>query len=163
MAKMRNNKKIADGPKKPLSAFLMFALDQQAANDEIKNLPTAEQGRKTLSLWRSLPAEEREAYEERYRKELKAYGAAVEEYKKTDAYREHGKDKPPQETGPGRREHAITGYALFTAETRPAGETVSSHMRKTGLAWKQLSEQERKQYTDRAFLLTQKRNNPGEG
>lgn len=33
-------------------------------------------------------------------------------------------------------------------------------MRQVGLAWKQLTEQERWQYTDRAFLLSQKKTLP---
>ncbi|MFK0175273.1 hypothetical protein ACIQVR_04820 [Streptomyces xanthochromogenes] len=113
------------------------------------------------ALWKALPLEDRKVYEERYAKELKAYGTAMEAYKQTDAaYREHRQDEPSQKADARKRTNAATGYQLFTAETYPADDDNSSRMRQVGLAWKQLTEQERWQYTDRAFLLSQKKTLP---
>ncbi|XP_055354536.1 high mobility group protein 20A-like [Paramacrobiotus metropolitanus] len=82
-------KKDPNAPVKPLSAYLLFLLDKQ---EEIRRnsrdvLSVAETTKRVGQAWRTLSSEDRKIYEEQADKAKLQHAAEMEEYKKTDDYR----------------------------------------------------------------------------
>jgi len=164
--------KDASAPKRPLSGYFQWAGEnRERVQSEHGSLSLAEVTKKLGEMWRELPAGEKSGYEEKAKSEMEAYKIKFEKYKKTKKYAEHEKNlleynikmtyKPfgKDENMPKR---AQTGYMLFAAAERPKislendGKKVTEIMALVAKAWKELSEDEKKPYNDKAKKIADK-------
>jgi len=164
--------KDASAPKRPLSAYFQWAGENRERVQSESNLLTlAEVAKKLGEMWRELSAEDKSGYEEKAKSEMEAYKTKFEKYKTTKKYEAHDKNlvefnikmtyKPfgKDENMPKR---AQTGYLLFAAAERPKislendGKKVTEIMALVAKAWKELSEDEKIPYNDKAKKLADK-------
>lgn len=81
--------KDKNAPKPPLSAYLRFGKQQRAADPTLSALPAVKQGKVLSEMWSKLSDEAKEEYKNAYNKDKEVYLKEMEEYKKTDNYKEY--------------------------------------------------------------------------
>ena len=103
-------------PKRPKTAYVMFA-DHLRADPIICSQSFVEISRMVGTRWQSLPREEKYVWDIRAAQALQVYTQEMEEYRKTDAFREH-----QRYLDEFRRKHQVyhcEGYDLALSMQRP--------------------------------------------
>ncbi|EKX44022.1 hypothetical protein GUITHDRAFT_153133 [Guillardia theta CCMP2712] len=127
----------ADKPKRPLSAYFLYAGDKRATvKAKFPTIGNTEIVKKLGEMWRELPANEKKVYED------KAAAAKAEYNAKYGTVKETKPKKP------------LSAYMLFSNHVRPdvkkANPTVSfgEVAKLIGAQWRGLPESEKKKWKD---------------
>lgn len=163
---MAKRLKDKNAPKRPLSGFLLFGNDLRANNEDIKNLPVTQQAPAIAKLWKELNEIRRKEYSDKAEEAKAVYKKEVEEYAKTDNYRQFQKSvKESSEKGKKKRTNTkMSGYRLFVKENKEnidkgldTDDSAKKYIAKCGLQWKALDESEKTAYNERAAQMNQEK------
>lgn len=105
-------------PKKPPTEYFMFLRDERKKLE--KGMPVKEQTQILSKLWAELDPERRKRYAEEYVREVAAYKKKMEEYKKTDEYKQVSEKNVELKKGRAKTKtkRKPSGYNLFVKEQR---------------------------------------------
>lgn len=160
--------KDKNAPKKPLSGFIIFGNHLRANDSSLKALPVAQQATAISAKWNALSENEKKEYTDQADKLKEAYVKEFEYYKTTDEYKEfqeklHESKNDKSESTTKKRKRGpvkMSGYRLFVKENKDAvaNETDAEyqglkHIAICGLKWKKLSDEQKKEYNDRAAAM----------
>jgi len=159
---------LKDEPKRPLTAYLQFAIDKRPEIAEkfpdVKGIAATQA--KIAELWKELSDEERETFAEKEREAKTAYEQAREEFEKTPGYKKYTAIVSRLGRKPGAKAKAKTrgiplppapesmpkkpasGFFLFLSEQRKAGNA-GGNMQLTE-SWRNLGAEGQKKYMDEA-------------
>lgn len=154
-----------DAPKKPQSAYFMYANDVRASiKSENPEMKITEISKVIGAQWKELSEKEKSKYEKQAMKAKKAYEATMESYVPPDdetwdeLINDKSSRKKSQLKDPDAPKKPPTAYMLFAKEHRPTvkGELESEFEDKKqlnsevskalGQRWKQMSDDEKKPY-----------------
>lgn len=167
-----NRPKDPNAPKKPLTAYFLFAGEnRESVQSQNASAGLGEITKKLGEMWRSLPDEEKAQWEDKAKVDMEAYNKEFALYKKTSdhenfvkslqeyqikmTYKPYDKD----ENAPKRPQ---TGYFVFMNEERSKISDEHPDMKNTqviievGKRWKNLGEEGKKPYNDRASENSEK-------
>lgn len=154
--------KDKNAPKRPSSGFILFGNDMRANDESIKNLAVTQQAQTIAKLWKDLDDGAKSVYIQRAEELKTQYKQDIEEYKKTDSYKEFQKVLKDSKSGKTKKKGSgrMSGYRLFVKENKDVidqglDEEASSkkHIAKCGIKWNMLSENEKMAYSDRAAQM----------
>lgn len=153
-------------PKKPLTSYLRWAGEVRASiTEELKKKNPKQEGKdrnqavmtELAKRWEALSAEKKAKYEKAYKKDKEAYDAAMENYTPPATTSE---DAPARKSRKGQNTGKLNKYTLFCKEMRPSvladNPNIENKEVMTELAnrWKEVSEEERAEYAERAKTET---------
>ncbi|KAF9202137.1 exp1-like protein [Haplosporangium sp. Z 27] len=163
--KPQKPKKIAM-PKRPGTSWNMFFREHMEKVKESgkKVVPTVE-GAIAAERWKNLSAEEKQAYQDRYRANFDNYKQETKdrlqeltpaEYKQENlrrqALRESGKKGLPALKDPNAPKRPLSNFFLYAKELRESGKYADMSMKDQSKAfadaWKALPEEEKAKYTE---------------
>ncbi|XP_066180348.1 transcription factor A, mitochondrial [Sylvia atricapilla] len=154
----------AQRPKRPLTAYLRFVMDNRPAfreqNPGVSNLELI---KKLAGAWRELPASQKQVYEEAKKTDWKRYGEQMAAYKAqlTPAQAAALKEERRKQLAKrrsikakrelsllGKPKRARTGFNIFLSENYQESEGVSpvAKMKKLFDAWQKLSPSQKQPY-----------------
>lgn len=158
--------KDENAPKKPLSAYFRFAEEKRKPEREKNPGATVGQVMKVIgALWKQLSAEEKEKYDTPAKKAKSTYDKLLAAYKHSGAYAEFQEKLHefkifettlPYKKDPNMPKKALSAYMIYTNSIREEinkenpGIKVTDVMRKCGQKWKELSDDDKAEWTQKA-------------
>lgn len=139
--KIKKRPKDPNRPKRPLSAYFLFAADFRAKYDG-DTLSTVEMAKKCGEEWKQQSEKAKKPFVEAAKKSRKAYLKAMEKYKK-----KQDKMKPPK--------RPLSAFFLFMQETRPVVKErmpdapVQEISKELGSIWRNMSDDEKRPFLDK--------------
>lgn len=154
---MSKNEEPSNRPKRVLSPFFRFTADERKREGKQEKTSVSANATRYAEKWNAFGPEEKKGYEEEYQKDLEKYRAAMEEYKKTDEYKEFvkskkrsGKDHKPK------KPRNVSPYNVFMAEMyeKRKEETGAFNFKEVASEasqiWKTMGEQNKEVYQKKA-------------
>lgn len=169
MAPRGSAKKPSDenAPRRPLSGYFRYlSTIRQEVATKYASLPITEKTRKMSEMWNGLSDAGKKKFQDKAASEKGAYDEKLAAYKQTANYKEHqkkldewklGQTKKPFKKDANRPKKSQTGYMLYIGEQRPALTAAGLKMTEVASAaakkWKELGDDGRKSYNDKAAKL----------
>lgn len=160
---MAKRLKDKNAPKRPSSGFILFGNDMRANDENIKNLSVTQQAPAIANLWKNLDDSAKSVYTQKAEELKTQYKHDIEEYKKTDSYKEFQKtlkESKFDSTKKKRGSSKMSGYRLFVKENKDTIDqgldeetSLKKHIAKCGIKWNMLSDKEKMEYNDRAAQM----------
>ncbi|KAG0435075.1 High mobility group like protein TDP-1 [Dictyocoela muelleri] len=148
-------------PKKPVIAYIAFSSDKR--KELGLNKGSIEEQSKTLGdLWRNADPAIKEKYNKKYQTEMERFNKEMEEYKKTDEYKQYMEDlknfKKANKKGgkKSRRPRSANAYNLFFGEQIQAAKTrgdkvnIGDIAKITSKLWSEMSEEDKAVFKQKA-------------
>lgn len=155
--------KDANAPKRPLSGYFRFVSTIRAEIEKETGLKGTKLAPIFAQKWKELPQEEKEVLQKQYQEEAIPWKKAMEEYKKTDTFKEYLKSKtakkfkkaPKDKNAPKK---PLSAFFLFSNSVR---DQVRAELNTTRLAlvgkkigemWGTVSEEEKAKFKEQAKI-----------
>lgn len=161
---MAKRLKDKNAPKRALSGFILFGNDMRANDENIKTLPVTQQAAAIAKLWKELDESKKSEYNKKSDALKVQYQKEMEEYEKTDDYKNFQKMVLDNKTGEKQKKKRgstkMSGYRLFVKENKQAIENGINqddagkrYIAKCGIMWNSLNEEQKNAYNDRAAQI----------
>ena len=170
--KKATKKKDPNAPKKPKTGYFLFCDEHREQAKQKAGGKSASEVSKVLGeMWNELTLEQKKPYNDKYKKSLEGYNTRMEEYKKNKPSSEEesesedeGKKKRKRATKKAKKDkdapkRPLTSYMIYSQEMRKkllekdSTLKVTEVAKKVGALWKELSEDQKKPYIEKAEAL----------
>jgi len=158
--------KDENAPKRPLSAYLLWANEnREAVKEENPDAAMTDLSKILGDKWKALSEGAKKKYQDNFQKKSEKYHKAMEKYKKTPQYAAHAalvkeaklvESKKPFRKDENAPKRPPTGYLLWTGIERPKymkknpEAPVTEVMKALAAQWKDMPESERQKFNDKA-------------
>eukprot|EP00056_Hartaetosiga_gracilis_P011540 m.175620 g.175620 ORF g.175620 m.175620 type:complete len:228 (+) comp13518_c3_seq13:714-1397(+) len=164
-ARKPRRKKDPNKPKGALTPYMCFSKSVRPAI--MKDNPTAKVtivAKMIGQKWRQLTDEEKAPYNDLARQDRERYKRDMETYVPTPGYEDSGKRRRRKKKDPNAPKKPRSAYFIFAGDRREDIKSQNPDMRvaeiakKTGAEWRNLSDDQKKPYFDKAAILKQEYN-----
>ncbi|GBG34179.1 High mobility group protein [Hondaea fermentalgiana] len=150
-------RKPRSGPKKPLSAYTLFVVEvRNSVSKKFPELGFQEVAQRVGLMWRELPEEHRQKYQQLADQDKRRYDIEKDEWKIRSLVEPPEDDRQRRKKRKGAPKNPLSAYTYYIMDVRKdvAAANPSMSFREVAIAvgrmWHQLSEDDRKVYNQKA-------------